>query len=365
MTLLQPDEALTVEGSLLSEGGLIVASYDLEQSDGGGAAAVGYRGIGAGDGVHRGVFPALSIDYATASEVHVINGMGVTLGDSIIGLSALAAVRRRYPDLRMTLYRPACAPRYVEALYALAEGRIAHRRTLPWPLARLRAGDLHIDVGNHLFWPAFMSMPMIDFFLAALGVDPAGIEPAEKANRWLADLALPALPGGWQARPYVLFCPTASTPVRSMPPEQQSAWVERLAERFSLPVLGFGPLVRAHPAYVDVQALSPDTAHFLAWVKHASYLLTVDTAAVHVAAGFDVPTTAFFTTVAPELRVRDYPHCVSVPLPLPALRNVQSSSRAADLALVQAAYRALTVTDAMFGDERGAVQRDPIVSYPA
>lgn len=365
MTLLQPDEALTVQGSLLSEAGLIVASYDLEQADAEAAPAVGYRGIGVADGVLRGVFPALSVDYATASEVHVINGMGVTLGDSIIGLSALAAIRHRYPDLRFTLYRPARAPRYVEALYTLAEHRVARLRTLPWPLARLRPDVVHIDVGNHLFWPAFMSMPMIDFFLAALGVDPGAIDSAHKANRWLADLALPALPDNWQARPYVLFCPTASTPVRSMPPEQQAAWVERLADRFALPVLGFGPLAHAHPAYVDVQAFSPDTAHFLAWVKHASYLLTVDTAAVHVAAGFGVPTTAFFTTVAPELRVRDYPYCVSVPLPLPTLRNVQSSSRASDLALVQTAYRALSVTDAMFGEARDAAQRDASLSSPA
>ncbi|CAH2787932.1 MAG: hypothetical protein CBARDMAM_2363 [uncultured Caballeronia sp.] len=29
-----------------------------------------------------------------------------------------------------------------------------------------------------------------------------------------------------------------------------------------------------------------------------------DTAAIHIAAGFDIPTTAFFTTIAPDLRAR-------------------------------------------------------------
>jgi ADP-heptose:LPS heptosyltransferase len=67
-------------------------------------------------------------------------------------------------------------------------------------------------------------------------------------------------------------------------------------------------------------------------------MLTSDTAAVHIAAGFDVPTTAFFTTVAPELRVRDYALCEPVTLPLPELRNMQASDRAQDLARVKSAY---------------------------
>jgi len=105
--------------------------------------------------------------------------------------------------------------------------------------------------------------------------------------------------------------------------------------------VGFGAI--DHQLYTDVTARAPDTADFLAWIKHAAYLMTSDTAGVHIAAGFDIPTTAFFTTIAPDLRVRDYPHCKSVSLLVPELEGIQASNRAADVERVERAYRALKI----------------------
>jgi hypothetical protein len=67
-----------------------------------------------------------------------------------------------------------------------------------------------------------------------------------------------------------------------------------------------------------------------------------DTAALHVAAGFDISTTAFFTTIAPGLRVRDYPYCHSVRLPLPQLQGIQASNQPGDIELIERAYSALS-----------------------
>jgi hypothetical protein len=345
--VLHPDDALTHRGSLLSPDGRIIAPYDLEQEErhmDGCAALASHAGI-----LNAAVRP-FELAYAKVSTVHVINGMGVTLGDSIIGLTALHAIKRAHPQVRFVLYRPARAPRYVEDLYALADGFIADCRSLPWSLAQLPDDETRIDVGNHLFWPGFASLPMIDFFLSALGTDPACVPGRDKANRWLAALHLPPLPSEWRDRPYLLFCPTSSTPVRSVPGSMHAALVERLIERFDLPVLGFGPV--DHPGYVDVRAHSPDTAHFLAWIRHAQYVVASDTAAVHIAAGFDVPTTAFFTTIAPALRVRDYPVCEPIALDVPALRDIQASSRAPDLAVIEAAFRRCWSGFAGFGQLR-------------
>ncbi|WP_259294840.1 glycosyltransferase family 9 protein [Paraburkholderia sp. DHOC27] len=333
MLSLSADAALTHPGSLLDPHGRIIAPYDLEQRD----APIGeHFALAAQPGILSAALRPFRLDYASVRTVHVINGMGVTLGDSIIGLTAIAALKAAHPHLHFVVYRPTLAPAYVEALYALASERFIEIRRLPWPLNDIPRDEARIDIGNHLFWPDFMTAPMIDFFLASLGVDTATIADALKANRWLQSLLLPQLPEAWRDRPYVLFCPDASTPVRSIPPAVRGALVTRLYERFGLPVLGFGAL--DHPHYEDVTALSGNTAEFLAWVKHARYVLTSDTAAVHIAAGFDVPTTAFFTTVAPELRVRDYPLCRPLALALPALRNIQASDRAQDVARVSAAY---------------------------
>ncbi|RQR23336.1 ADP-heptose--LPS heptosyltransferase [Burkholderia sp. Bp9143] len=333
---LSHDDALVHPGTLLAPDGTLVAPYDIEH---GGDRAEGCVPAAPALGLLHAAHRPFRLDYDRTTDVHVINGMGVALGDSVIGLTALAALRAMHPGLRFTLYRPARAPRYVDALYALAADVVAPSRALPCAADALPAHAPRIDLGNHLYWPAFARQPMIDFFLDALGVDPATVPAAAKRNRWLARLRLPAPPVEWR-RPYVLFCPTASTPVRSVPPALRTAFVERLARRYGLPVVGFGPV--AHPAYVDVSHDAADTARFIAWVKGASVLFAPDTAALHLADGFDVPTLGCFTTIGPALRVRDYPNCVPVALDVPAeLHGLHRSERPDDLAAVEAAYRTI------------------------
>ncbi|KVF71707.1 ADP-heptose--LPS heptosyltransferase [Burkholderia sp. FL-7-2-10-S1-D7] len=333
---LSRDDALAHPGTLLAPDGTLVAPYDLEH---GGGPAEGHVPAAPALGLLHAARQPFRLNYDRMTDVYVINGMGVTLGDSVIGLTALAALRAMHPGLRFTLFRPARTPRYVDALYALAADVVAPSRALPCAADALPAHAPCIDLGNHLYWPAFARQPMIDFFLDALGADPAMVPAAAKRNRWLARLRLPALPAEWR-RPYVLFCPTASTAVRSVPPALHATFVERLAQRYGLPVVGFGPV--AHPAYVDVSRDAADTARFIAWVEGASMLFAPDTSALHLADGFDVPTLACFTTIGPALRVRDYPHCVPVALDVPdELHGLHRSERPSDLAAVEAAYRAI------------------------
>jgi hypothetical protein len=320
--------ALTHAGSLLSGDGRIVAPYDLEVS---GASANGFSAL---DTVFNAAIQPFYADYARAQHVHLINAFGVTLGDSIIGLTALFAIRRRFPHLTFTIHRPAHAPRYVQRVYELAAPAFGRIAELPAPLAALPAHALKIDLGNHLFWPRFATMPMIDFFLWAMGVAPDTFAAQAKCNRWMTSLPSAPMP---HAEPYVLLCPTASTPVRSIPVAARARIVGRLWDEFGWPILGFGAV--DHPRYRDITALSRDTDDFLTWIRHARYLVTSDTAALHVAAGFDVPTTAFFTTIAPDLRARDYAQCAAVELDLPHLQGMHASARAGDLAALDAAYR--------------------------
>lgn len=340
MATLTRNEALYHPGSLLTHDGLMVASWDLEQQSffsGEYHSLAGYRGI-----LNAAAAP-FSIDYHNQSVAHIINGMGVTLGDSIIGLTAIEALRKFNPALHSIIYRPGRAPHYVDQLYHLAAGVVAEMRWLPWKATSIPEQELCIDTGNHLFWPAFTTLPMIDFFLQALGVAPAAIPAADKNNRWLQKLSLPALPESWQNRNYVLFCPTASTPLRSIPSRAHLPLVNALWQKFACPVLGFAEV--SHPHYVNIQPLSPDTGDFLAWVKHARYVLTTDSAAVHIAAGYEVPTTAFFTSIAPQLRVRDYPLCQPWHFTLPMLHNMQASARKQDLEQVERAFATLTAEE--------------------
>lgn len=334
MSVLHQDDVLFYPGSLLSPLGELVAPYDLESGD---APLAGYRPATSDPRIDNANARAFRLDWEALSAVHVVNGMGVTLGDSIVGLTAIAAIRARFPDVRFHLYRPKRAPAYVEALYTLSTGLVVDTcQSLPRVIGEIPRHEAIVDAGNHLFWRGFSREPMIDFFLDALGVDPASVASSYKRNDWLRQLPLTDALPRTVSRPYALFSPSASTSLRRIPASHWARLVDLIHRTYDLPVLGFGHV--DHPAYRDVSAESATTAAFLGWVHGAAFVMTGDSAALHIAAGFDIPTTAFFSSIEPYMRAKDYPRCHSVSLDVPSLRGLQASSREGDLALLSGAF---------------------------
>lgn len=338
MPILDATSALTHAGSLLSAANEIVAPYDLEVS---GALAEGYRPLLSVEQIRNSSARPFVQDYSRVARVHVLNGMGVTLGDSVIGLTAITAIKRCYPQLSFVIYRPRLAPLHVSEFYELAAPLIGTLVNLPVKLESLPPDEFQIDLGNHLFWPNFSSMPMIDFFLWALGVNPEDFDARDKSNQWLNNLPIPTLHVDVRPREYSLFCPTASTPIRSMPSSFRVHAVDALWNKYRLPILGFGRV--EHPKYRDISDLCKTTAAFIAWIKNARALLATDTAAIHIAAGFSIPTLGLFTTIASRLRVRDYPACVAIDLPARGIQGVHASGRPVDVEIIERAYRTLAL----------------------
>jgi hypothetical protein len=337
MSFVSPEDVLFCPGSLISATGDIIAPYDLETAS---EPLTTYRRSTSDRRVRHADSAPFRVDWAMTSTVHIVNGMGVTLGDSVIGLTAIAAIKARFPRVRVHLYRPAHAPRYVEELYALAAGLVIDQcETLPYALSRLPADAMIIDVGNHLFWPRFSDTAMIDFFLDALGMDPSAVDRAHKQNTWLSSLPCRTRTAAAKQKPYVLFCPSASTPLRSIPKTVRPQLVDAIARQYEMPVLGFGHI--AHPAYRDITGESTSTESFVEWVREASFVMSGDSAAVHLAAGFGIPTTAFFSSIEPGLRVRDYSNCNPISLAVPELRSIQASSRPGDTRLIERAFAAV------------------------
>lgn len=274
--------------------------------------------------------------------LHVINGMGVALGDSIIGMNVLAWLKKRYPGLRIHLYRTPHAPTHVERLYELTGHIVERVHYLPQPLESIPADA--IDLSDFLHWRLLATEPMVDMFMHGLGIPTHAMPASDKANRWLSTLQLPRLPAPWSSGDYVLFCGQASTALRSMPAEQAAAMVDRIWKRYGLPVLGFQRVSHAH--YHDVSAHSPDLDHFMAWVRHASAVIATDSSAIHIAAGFEVPTLAMFTSIDPMLRIRDYPHCRVLDLRTALTDGLHESGDPAVLRETQQIWRsAVTRTD--------------------
>lgn len=304
---------LEYSGSLISNDCLIVAPYDYQKQC--------YENISP---LNNGLIKNWNIkefsnDYKAIEQLNVINGMGVTLGDSIVGISVLSAIKKENPNIKINVIRPATAPLYVEEIYNLASSVIDELHYMPYSIQKLHTAAINVDVGNQLYSPYFHIMEMHDYFIQALGLKVDDVNCSELSNKWLGtvDLGAPVFEN------YTLFAPVASTKIRSIPSIFYYDIVDMLAEREGRKVLGFVNV--DHENYVNVAKYSPQTKDFLSLIKYASSIYTCDSSALHIAAGFGVPTECIFNTIPPSLRAKYYKNCKSVYVGNKKIELIQSS----------------------------------------
>ncbi len=262
----------------------------------------------------------------------ILNGFGISLGDSVIGLQALyAATRLGAIATPPVLVRPPSARAMVDSVYPFA-GDLA---TVA-PPERFDPGRFAtvIDMRDFAFDPAFRGIAMIDYFLARLGLEPDAVPAALRRNTWLAPRMAPFRPPGPR---YALVCPASSMALRNMP----EAVHRRILEVLSCAgwrVLTQGEAPKGDGRVAHVPARDSFSA-LCALVAGAALVVSTDTAMVHLADAFSVPCLAFFTTHRPEWRVRDYPLCQPVHLAPDGLPDALEFSRGpADLAAIEAAW---------------------------
>ncbi|MBJ2078328.1 glycosyltransferase family 9 protein [Serratia ureilytica] len=246
-----------------------------------------------------------TIDYRLTRDLTIINGMGVTLGDSIIGISALEAIKKINDQIRIRVIRPKNCAKYVNDIYYEAKEIISKIEYMPFSLQDISPNDTNVDIGNQVYWKDFNELEMHDFFMKTIGLDYNSIDEDWKRNTWLKR----AIPQNKKSK-YILFCPYASTKLRSIPEKHHDKIVTMLYEKFRLPVYGFG--ISNHSKYFNVTSMCKSTRQYIEMIANSSYLYTCDSSALHVAAGYNIPTFCIFTSIQPELRSKYYNNCTSV-----------------------------------------------------
>jgi hypothetical protein len=266
----------------------------------------------------------------------IINGFGISLGDSIIGLQALwAAQQLGHVQAPPVLIRgPGLRP-MVDLVYPLAANFCSVRplsEGLEVSAVLAQGFERVIDLRDLAFDPAFRGAAMIDFFLRRLELDPETVPVALRRNSWLASHVRPVMPSFGAG--YALVCPSSSMPMRDMPPVAHDRILRWLRARGMRVVTqgAAGSSARAAPIFETMPELC-------GLVAGASCVISTDTAMVHLADAFSVPCLAFFTTHRPEWRVRDYPRCYPVYLRPEGLPEALEFMRGPeDLAATRAAW---------------------------
>ncbi|AYN25680.1 hypothetical protein D8682_00940 (plasmid) [Buttiauxella sp. 3AFRM03] len=304
---------LEFEGSLLKDGTFIVSPYDLSKS----SFPDDIEPL-TNNSILNQSFVSFSVDYSRIAHLVVINGMGVTLGDSIIGISILDVIKKLNENIKISVIRPASAPKYVDEVYLLASDVIDEVFYMPFDVNDV-TGDVIIDIGNQLYRPEFHTMEMHDFFYKYIGLDSTPKVISLLNNSWLKNVPLDNV----FLNRYVLFSPLSSTKIRSIPEQFYFDIVDALAKKTGKQVVGFVDV--EHPKYRNVLNFSKSTKDFVSIIKNAEYVYTCDSATLHIAAAFNIPTQCIFNTIKPELRVKYYNNIESVYIGDELLTGVQNS----------------------------------------
>ena len=277
----------------------------------------------------------------------IVNGFGLSLGDSLIGLQALSAAQTlgHMPPRPTLIRRTDCRP-MVKALYPLAAD-FAEVVDLPDGLsaspplpASVTAGyERVIDMRDFAFDADFHGVAMIDFFLRRLGLDPEEVPAELRRNAWLAPRVQPRRVAGLPER-YVLFCPQSSMPQRDMPADAQRRILRQILAAQDLPVVTQGRVPEGVEGRVIAAPILERIEELCGLAAHAARIVSTDTAIVHLADAWSIPCHAVFATHRPEWRVRDYPRCSATLLPVRGLPSALEFLRSEeDLRAVQTGWR--------------------------
>ncbi|MCB6184569.1 hypothetical protein LIN78_13565 [Leeia sp. TBRC 13508] len=303
LTLRQNKDSLTAQ-ALLDRRDQVWLPYDRVAAK---QQASEFRLLSTSVKINNAHLQRFRLDYSKIHNLLIINGMGITLGDSIIGMSVLMWLLDTYPHLHITLWRSSFTPSYVEALYINRSNRL-HIKHLPCPANRISDFDASIDLSDFMFRPDFDNLAMIDFFLESLGLDPFMMPVSEKANTWLSR----AFSFNNHEVPYVLFCPRSCAKLRSIPEAFHFEIIDQIWKKYGIPIKGFSNA--KHPQFTDLSNDSRTLNDYAKHISNATCVITTDSASVHLAAGFHIPTIAYFVSIKAVKRTRDYPMCSSINL---------------------------------------------------
>jgi hypothetical protein len=266
-----------------------------------------------------------------AERLAILNGFGISIGDSVIGLQALFAGQSLGLLPRPVLFRHGGGREMVEAIYRCARDVADVAALDEFHPDRF---DHVVDLRDFAFDPVFRGMAMIDFFLSRLGLDPTAMPAVLRRNAWLAGRVRPELPAGLPAR-YVLICPKSSMVLRDMPEDVHATLLRTAAEAQGLPVVTQGLACAGAIGAADCGGF----AELCGLVASAACVISTDTAMLHLADAFAVPCLAVFPTHRPEWRMRDYPLCSAIQLAARGLPDALEFSRGpADLTATRAAW---------------------------
>ena len=237
----------------------------------------------------------------------LVNGLGTNLGDNLIGLTAfrhvLAVMRQQLPAVSVDVLLGWHPDDRLARLFRDIDG-IDMIRTQSLTVAELGRYQALFDTSNLIALPRYGKLPLVDWYLWWMGLDPVSIPAPEKRNtvaipdleRQLIAAHLPSTVG-----PCFLLNPRASVPLRSMPEVTIRRLVEILLTTWpEAHIILLGPSPVEHPRIVNLAGLITDVDRLAALVAAVDGLIGVDTYTTHLADAASTPAVTLYSSISPE-----------------------------------------------------------------
>ena len=157
--------------------------------------------------------------------IALVNGLGSGLGDTLAGITALREANRIISGRFRPSFEVLCTPEQYESLNSIFRQTelITCSHKLPMTLNDLMRFDAYVDTGGLTHREDFNSLPSVDFFLKAFGIDYRKVPAERKRNR----INLHGRPDSRleqaikkarsKGKRLLLFHPVSSTKLRSVP----------------------------------------------------------------------------------------------------------------------------------------------------
>ncbi|WP_156970838.1 glycosyltransferase family 9 protein [Andreprevotia chitinilytica] len=269
--------------------GLVFAPYDVRKEQVQGDAFVSIRTLI--PNCHHLDFSPSLIDYSKTKVLHILGGFSQGMGDAIMGVGLLQYIKAHF-GCRIRVFLANTMPSFVYEIYALAvQERILDAiELLPAQADHIAANDATVVDLTDLFGHRFRDGAIVDMYATALGLDASQIPVEYKKPTWLKKLRFASAD-----QPYSLLVSDSKEDFKSMPDAVAVRAARTISLRHALPVHGFTNRI-AHDTFLNISATSTSARDFIRIIANAAHVYTVDTAAMHIAAGLGVPTTAFVVT---------------------------------------------------------------------
>lgn len=236
------------------------------------------------------------------------NAFGANLGDNLIGLSAfrhvLTLLRAHLPQVSVDVLLGWHADDRLVRLFRGIDG-IDICRTQGLSIAELERYQGVFDSGELLDLPRYGQMPMVDWYLWWMGLDPAVVPATDKRNA----VALPAADRQFVADhlppadgPRILINPKASVALRSLSEATTLRLVQTLLAHWPLArVILIQPLALAHPRVSQLAEFITTSDRLAALVAVVDGLIGVNTYTAHLADATSTPAVTLEASLAPAL----------------------------------------------------------------